>query len=296
MQTKNKAQLFFSNRINKQRIVLLFLLCIAALISNSLLSAEKPNSQHQAWQILQTGLAFNEFKVKNKFTKKTAIIRILKIDPKYFKFTLINASNTKLKQNKTAKQWASKYKLMAAINASMFKQDNLSSTAYMRNYKHINNKKVGKDNSFLVFNKINSNLASVELLDRSCNRLNKLHTQYQTIIQNIRMLSCTGKNVWSKKNLFWSAALFGQDSKGNQLMIHVRSPFRMHDLVNHLRKLPIQLKRLMYLEGGPEAQLYLKTPQLEQQWVGSYETNFNENDNNKQAWIIPNVIGIKARK
>ena len=31
-------------------------------------------------------------------------------------------------------------------------------------------------------------------------------------------------------------------------------------------------------------------------WVGSYETNFREDDNNKFAWQIPNVIGIVKKE
>ena len=30
--------------------------------------------------------------------------------------------------------------------------------------------------------------------------------------------------------------------------------------------------------------------------VGSYETGFNENDDNNSAWLIPNVIGIVKRR
>jgi hypothetical protein len=46
------------------------------------------------------------------------------------------------------------------------------------------------------------------------------------------------------------------------------------------------------LEGGPEASLYLKHNKTILKRVGSYETDFNENDSNNEFWPIPNVIGL----
>jgi len=275
-----------------------FLLILLTAISTFHLSASQASpakNKKNNWQILQKGLHLGVFTVSNPFTKKTASIRILKINSKYFQFKLINASQTKLKQNKSAKSWAKQHKLVAAINASMFDKDNSSSSFYMQNGSHLNNAKITKANSFFVFNRNNENLSEATLMDKQCNRVNKIRTQYQAVIQSIRMLSCLGKNVWSKKDLFWSAALLGQDKAGYILFIHVRDPFRMFDLVNKLRALNINISRLMYLEGGPEAQLYVNTATLEKEWLGSYETNFNENDNNHRAWEIPNVLGIVSK-
>ena len=55
------------------------------------------------------------------------------------------------------------------------------------------------------------------------------------------------------------------------------------------------LRRLHRTEGGPEAQLYVKAGGREVELVGSYETGFFEEDTNKQAWRVPNVIGVRAR-
>ena len=40
---------------------------------------------------------------------------------------------------------------------------------------------------------------------------------------------------------------------------------------------------------------HIKVNEIEVNRVGSYETGFNEDDDNESAWLIPNVIGI-ARK
>jgi hypothetical protein len=50
-----------------------------------------------------------------------------------------------------------------------------------------------------------------------------------------------------------------------------------------------------HLEGGPEAQLYINMGGTELEVVGSYETDFNESDDNDRAWPIPNIIGLRPR-
>jgi hypothetical protein len=49
------------------------------------------------------------------------------------------------------------------------------------------------------------------------------------------------------------------------------------------------------LEGGPEATLYVNAGGTELERFGSYETGFNENDDNDRAWALPNVIGVWRR-
>ncbi len=52
----------------------------------------------------------------------------------------------------------------------------------------------------------------------------------------------------------------------------------------------------MYPEGGSEASFYLDDKGMEIIEKGSFETGFNENDDNNQLWEIPNVIGITKKK
>lgn len=69
----------------------------------------------------------------------------------------------------------------------------------------------------------------------------------------------------------------------------------MHDLNRELLRADIGLVAAQHLEGGPEAQLYVKVGKFELEFVGSFETGFNENDSNVVGWPIPNVLGVKRR-
>ncbi len=69
----------------------------------------------------------------------------------------------------------------------------------------------------------------------------------------------------------------------------------MYELNHELLEAGIGLVALQHLEGGPEAQLYLKLGDHELELFGSYETGFTEEDDNDEAWPIPNVLGIREK-
>jgi hypothetical protein len=109
------------------------------------------------------------------------------------------------------------------------------------------------------------------------------------------MISCKGKNVWKPQARRWSTSAIGIDEKGRVLFIHVRALYSMYDLINILKKLPLNISRAMYTEGGPQAQLYINSGNKELEFTGSYETSSNEANKNSIAWPLPNVIGILKR-
>ena len=57
-----------------------------------------------------------------------------------------------------------------------------------------------------------------------------------------------------------------------------------------------EIQKMMYLEGGPEASFYVKHDHFISSQMGSYETGFNENDENNLFWEVPNVLGIRSKK
>ncbi|HVT58535.1 MAG TPA: phosphodiester glycosidase family protein [Thermoanaerobaculia bacterium] len=93
-----------------------------------------------------------------------------------------------------------------------------------------------------------------------------------------------------------ATAAIGVDRAGRVLFIHSRSPYSVHDLIAQLQKLPIDLARAMYVEGGPEAQLYVRAGHDDLEFIGSYETGFIERDDNDHAWPVPNVVVVVPRR
>jgi hypothetical protein len=224
-----------------------------------------------------------------------AKIRVLRADPARFSPALLNASSTAKRVPLTARAWAEKAGAVATINASMYQTDHLRSVSFQRSGAHVNNPQWSKDRSLLAFDPFDPKDPPVRLLDKDCDDFEAAKKKYRSLVQSIRMLSCDGENVWAKSERRWSTAAIGQDDKGRLLFIHARSPWPVHDFVDALMALPIGLSRAMYVEGGPEATLFVKAGKVEAEMVGSYETGFWEDDQNAEAWEVPNVVALLRR-
>ncbi len=236
------------------------------------------------WEELQPGLDLGVFDSPQKSDKGDSKIRVVRVDPERFELVLVMASAQKEPTTKTARQWSADKGLLAAINASMYATDHKSSVSLMRAPGHVNNPRLTKDMDILAFGAKKDDIAPVRIVDRGCDDHGAALKDYGTAVQSIRMLSCEGKNVWSQQPRKWSHAVIGIDGEGRPLLIHARSPWSTHDFVEILRALPIDLKRLQYAEGGPEAQLFVKAGGREVEEFGSFETGFFESDANKVAW------------
>jgi len=247
------------------------------------------------WQILQKGLAFGVFPAPHLSESGDSLVRVLRIDPKYFKFRLLNASAPQQGRSLTAKEWCRRNGLVAAINASMYQKDFKASVSLMRTKSHVNNPRLSKDMTILAFDRKSAAAPPVKIIDRQCEDFNVWKKKYGSFVQSIRMISCTGENVWIQQPNKWSTAAIGIDHQSRILFIHVRSPYSTHDLINMLQILPLNISRAMYAEGGPEAQLYIRSGTKELEFVGSYEIDFSQSKSNRFARPVPNVLGISRR-
>lgn len=241
-----------------------------------------------SWQPLSPGLEVGRF--------GDPPITVVRVDPARFEFHVLSAKTLGLKSVPTASEWVERHGMVGAINASMFRADHLTSVGHMRDAKGTNNKSWNKDNAVFVTQPRRRGLPPVRILDRTCEDAASLAADYRVAAQNIRMIDCRRRNVWAPQPRKWSTACVGTDRQGRVLLIHARAAFATHDLVRALLGLPLGLERLMYVEGGPEASLYVKAGGREAvAEVGSFETGFWENDSNRVFWPLPNVIAFSER-
>ena len=267
------------------------LYCITLAVSPGTLMAEP-----SAWKNLEKGLDVGIFPAPKKSAFGDSLIRILRADTHYFDLRLLNASYKDQGKRRSVKNWVNKNGLVAAINASMYQKDMRSSVSYMKTRQHTNSTWVSKDKTILAFDPTDKKLPSVRIIDRDCEDFNKLRKLYGTLIQNIRMVSCRGENMWAPHKKMWSTAAIGLDNQSRIMFIHVRSPYTTHDLINMLLELPINLKQAMYVEGGADAQLYINTGKEKHEFIGSYSSGSREHDENTFSNPVPNVLGLMRLK
>lgn len=248
------------------------------------------------WHLLEPGLEFGEFVSPHASGEPSSAIHVLRIDPRQFEFRLLNTSAIQPNHLFTAKQWCQQYDLVAAINASMYQEDYLSSVSLMRTKGHINNPRLSRDNTILAFDRRTLDVPLLKMIDRQCEQFDDWKDQYYTFVQSIRMISCTGQNVWRQQpQKKWSTSVIAVDEDGWGMFIHVRFPYSTHDLINILLALPLRISRAMYAEGGREAQLYIRSGDYEYEFIGNYAAGFNDANEHQYATPIPNVVAIVRR-
>jgi hypothetical protein len=266
----------------------------ALLLLTAATAARDSSPEPSHWKQIEPGLELGEFPASKTSSVGDSTIRILRIDPAHFEFKLLNAAAFDPPGWNTVRGWVETHGLVAAINGSMF-QPGGKSTSLMKTSSHTNNGHVTKDNVVLAFEASGEGDPSVQLIDRTCQDFPALRQRYGTLVQSIRMVSCKGNNVWTQQPRKWGTAAIGSDRQGRILFIHCRSPYSVHDLIDMLLELPIDLKRAMYVEGGPESGFYAKSGEFELETYGCYETGFWEKDDCEDFWLIPNVVGISRR-
>lgn len=273
----------------------IFLALGTVLILLCLSDSARASDAALTWVPISNGVEYSAI----TFVQKPAIgdgkLHVLRIDPETAKLRLFSVSEMNV-SSRTAQDWCKKEGLVAAINAGMFQKDYVSNVGYMRNRKHQNNSRWHpKYKSVLAFGPRKSGLPTASIFDHEAKTINGKFNDYDTVIQNLRLLKAPGKNVWSKQNKHWSEAAIGQDKEGRILFLFCRTPLTMWEFNEKLRKLSIGIIRAMHVEGGPEASLSIHGGGIDLDLCGSFETMFNENNGNTYQWPIPNVVGIVGR-
>lgn len=215
-------------------------------------------------------------------TANSGRLMIIKVDPTVAPLTLINASKTEFNSN--LRSTSEREGLLIGINAAMFRDDDLTSIGYMRNFDHVNASKHRSNlKGILAFNPKKKGRAAVKIIMKD-GSWEKEMRNYNTVFESYRMIGRNSKGQWESKwnkgaSIHHNVALAGVDSKDQLLLFFHRDSIDVYDLNNIIIALPLDLKALIYLDGGWHGGLYLHPST----GIGA-DTGFLN---------VPNVLGVK---
>jgi hypothetical protein len=236
-----------------------------------------------AWKQLQAGV---EYAVVGDG------LHVVRIDPRRAPLQAVMAS-ARDRKKRTAAEWCRERKLAVAINLGMFRDDNLTNVGHARAPGHANNPRWSKKyKTALAFGPTQADLPAAVMLDIDTPGAMERQAAYGTVIQNLRLIRAPGRGVWAKQDKRWSEAAVAADGSGRVLFLFTRRPYSMQELNTKLLALPLGITAAMHVEGGPEASLSIHAGGVDIDLNGSYETGFNENDDEAAQWPIPNVLGV----
>lgn len=250
------------------------------------------------WRLLEPGLEFARVDAPSPRRTAAGPLFVLRVASDRFEVKLLSASLLGLKANPPAHQWATDHGVTVVVNAGMYQKDHASSVGYFRVGKRMNNRHRHRQHkSLLVSGPRKPGLPPVALLDADCDDLWKKAEDYDNVVQGIRMLSCKGNNVWKPGGRAYQQVAVGTDGKGRLLFVYRRAPATSHQFVEQVRSAGLGIRRMMYLEGGAEVSLFIRSAKAEIRLGGMKNLLTELWDNGSEATYLPlpNVIAIKSR-
>ncbi|MDL2271924.1 phosphodiester glycosidase family protein [Desulfovibrio sp. OttesenSCG-928-I05] len=270
--------------------------CAASIAASSLPTASPlpPDSSGASnpsgpisWNALLPGFEMAELTAINPL----ATFIVIRVDPQRYEFTLHMASEG---QNGSLADIATEHSLLAAVNAGMYLPDQRTSTGYLKSPTHINNARIArKFGSFFVAAPKKKGLPLAALLDRDADDWQKAIADYSLVVQNYRLTNTQGKVLWPLDATSHCIAALGQDHNGAILLIFGKSPMNPASFAATLLALPLDIRSLMYLEGGNPAALLVRAGDVRGQWSGNRLGPLLGGQQTDKP--VPNILGVRAR-
>ena len=264
--------------------------------SSSLPAATEPatdngldNQGRADWRELEPGLLFGEFQLNDG----DARLSVLRIDPAHFDFTLCARSQDS-GPSRPLSQWGEQYDLAAAINASMYLPDGSTSTGYMRQGDHTNNGRiVQRFGAFFVAGPDEPGLPLAAIIDRDNPLWRQQMERYSLVIQNYRMINADRRILWSPGGPHYSISAVAQDGDGQILFMHCRQPVEAYAFAQQVLHLPLNVRTVMYVEGGGQAGLLVRSAALTRELVGLSPSGLLVTGDLRA--VLPNVLGARRK-
>lgn len=270
------------------RIVLassVVLLALAGLVIFLLTPAALPDDVQ--WRRLQSGVDLAVIGARDP-------LYAVRIDPHRARLQAALASESG--GPRTAGAWCKSASLSVAINLGMFQADGRSNVGYLRHASHVNNRSWNAYRSVLALNPKDASRPPLLWRDLDQTRATGDLSDYDLVVQNLRLITVDRKSVWAATDRRWSEAAIAVDSHDRLLFLFSRAPYTMRDFNRLVLRLPLDITRAMHVEGGPEASLSIHTGGVNLDLCGSYETGARPDDSNREQWPIPNVIGVTSER
>lgn len=291
----------------------LWQVCVAHAIE------DRQEQQDSIWRHIDNGLSMATFELSttprvqndspqdSNVSSRPALV-VLRIAPNLWEFS-VHCATLNDKKSLSLRDWAEQENLTAAINASMYLPDGLTSTGYLQSGDHINNSRMGSRlGAFFVAEPHSSKTAHLSqnsssghkilplaaLLDKYADSYQELIPHYGMVVQNFRLISPDRHILWNAGGARHSITAVGQDAQGNILFLHCAKPMTPHEFASVLLALPLDIRNTMYVEGGSESAMLLRSPEATQVWIGKLRPEILGFGNSNIP--LPNIIGVRPRQ
>ncbi len=220
---------------------------------------------------------------------------ILTIDPDLYEFDLLAAIEID-SVSRTPSQWCSEFGYDLCFNAGMYAADEITPLGYCKSNGHILNSRVNYHKAVLAFDATDDTIAPVKIINRGCEDFDSFENSYGSMVQSVRMLGCSGGNVWKQSNKKHSILALATDSTGSVSVLFTQAPLSVYDFINNIIVLEFGFDEMIYLEGSIPASLYANTDELRFSISGAAEDLWPLRISGSGLKRLPNVIAVRKKE
>ncbi|MBD3217709.1 MAG: hypothetical protein GF310_05480 [candidate division Zixibacteria bacterium] len=220
---------------------------------------------------------------------------ILKIDPDYYEFDLLAAIEID-SVPRTPSLWCSEFGYDLCFNAGMYAADEITPLGFCKSNGHILNSRINYHKAVLAFDPMNDSVPTVKIINRGCENLDSVENHYRSMVQSVRMLGCSGGNVWKQSNKRHSILAVATDSEGLVSVLFSQAPLSVYDFINNTNALDFGFDEMIYLEGSIPASLYVNTDDFRFSISGAAEDLWPLRISGSGLNRLPNVIAVRKKE
>jgi hypothetical protein len=190
---------------------------------------------------------------------------------------------------RTLLAWAESQDLVAAVNAAMFEVDGTASGLLRRAGRLLSERDRPDFGGLLGLDPAGGGLAPARVLGRDCPRDARVdRARYQTWVQSLRLLDCSGRAIdWVDPDRY-AASGVGVDRRGHLVLMHSATELRMRELSRALAHPRARLAAMLFTEGGDKASLVVRAAGVDRvRRAGSHI------DDDAAFVAIPLVLGLR---
>ncbi len=223
------------------------------------------------------------------------VATIVRVDLARYRFSFLTEARDGRRRPLDA--WVRDHGLAGGINAGMFLPDGRTCGFLQERGQVLNTRRPAHWDAVIGFDPLRAGGAAFAIGGAGCpGGLDAMRGTHGSLLQSAHVLiDCAGRARTDWRTSRYSMAALGADREGRAVLVHVRTPYRMHLLARTLADLDLGIRGLVYMEGGPEASIVVRAGGEHLALMGSYEDGFWPRDDNHEMWDLPNVVGFAPR-
>jgi hypothetical protein len=241
------------------------------------------------------GLKLHRISLTNPTDSLEYDLYILIIDPDLYEFDLLAALEID-SVPRTPSQWCSEFGYDLCFNAGMYAADEITPLGYCKSNGHILNSRINYHKAVLAFDPMDDSVSPVRIINRGCENLDLFENHYASMVQSVRMLGCSGGNVWKQSNKKHSILALATDSTDLVSVLFSQAPLSVYDFINNIITLDFGFDEMIYLEGSIPASLYVNTDDFRFNISGAAEDLWPLRISGSGLKRLPNVIAVRKKE